>query len=112
MWDANSPVCASLDSFTQEMKVFDRSVCGREAAWFLLQACQGRRSVSDYVIEFCTLAANCSWNVSAQCNAFLKKLSETIKDELATQELPATLDTLIDLAICIDTRWHRGRSRG
>ena len=105
MWEANSPVCTSLMSFTQEMrKVFDRSVSGREAARVLLQARQGRRSVSDYAIDFRTLAASCSWNVDAQFDAFLNGLSESIKDELATRELPATLDLLIDLAIRIDTR--------
>ncbi len=105
VWEANSPVCASLDGFTQEMKkVFDRSVSGREAARVLLQARQGRRSVSDYAIDFRTLAAKCSWNVEAQYDAFLNGLSEPIKDELTTRELPATLDALIDLAIRIDSR--------
>lgn len=84
--------------------MFDRSVSGREAARVLLQARQGRRSVSDYAIDFRTLAARCSWNVDALYDAFLNGLTNTVKDELATRELPATLNSLIDLAIRIDSR--------
>lgn len=93
VWDANSPVCSFLESFTKEMKkVFDRAASGREAARVLLQKHQGRRSVFDYAIDFRTLAANCSWNVDAQYDAFLNGLSERIKDELIPCDLPATLD--------------------
>lgn len=41
-------------------KAFDWAVSGREAAWVLAEVRQGNRSVPDYSIEFCTLAAECN----------------------------------------------------
>lgn len=105
VWDAASPVCLSYAAFTEEMrKVFDRSVHGREAAREMLRVRQGKRSVSDFAIEFRTLASSTGWNQEAQYDAFFNGLSETIKDELATRELPRSFDALVDLAIRIDRR--------
>lgn len=61
-------------------------------------------SVSYHAYDFCSIAAHCSLNVDDQNDAFLKRLSETMKDEITTWELPATLDSLADLAIHTDTR--------
>ena len=67
-WEAGSPFCNNFQTFTEEMRrVFDRSMHGREAARQLLQSRQGRRSVSDYAIDFSTLATNCGWGAEAQC---------------------------------------------
>ena len=105
VWDSNSPVCLSYQAFIGEMKkVFDRSVHGREAARVMLQIRQGKRSASDYAIDFRNLATTSGWNPDAQYDAFLYGLSEAIKDEVATRELPSTFDDLVELAIRVDKR--------
>lgn len=88
-------------------RVFDRSMVGHEAAREIMLLRQGRRSLTDYAIEFRTLAASSQWNERAQFDAFLNGLSDELKDELASRELPTTLNGLIDLANRVDTRLHQ-----
>ncbi|MGL5500211.1 MAG: DUF4939 domain-containing protein, partial [Plesiomonas shigelloides] len=58
VWENQDPCCASFKTLADEMKkVFDRAVYGREAARTLMELRQGERSVSDFSIEFRTLAA-------------------------------------------------------
>lgn len=83
-------------------KVFNHSKHGREAAQKMLHVHQGTCSLSDYAIEFWTLATFSGWNTEAQFDAFFNGLAEGIKDELVTLDQPANLDALVDLAICID----------
>lgn len=54
-------------------------------------------------IDCCTLAADSGWNTVAQLATFLHGLAEPIKDQLAPLELPSGLDSLITMAIHIDT---------
>ena len=114
IWEANSAVCHDVNVFFNEMKkVFDRSFTGREAARELLHMRQGNKTVSDFAIDFRTLAATCGWNSDALYDAFLSGLSESLKDELASRELPATFDELVDLAIRLDNRLRlRWREKG
>ena len=56
------------------------------------------------------LAAESGWNTEALHSAFLNRLREVLKDELASQDNPDTLDKLIVLAIRIDN-WLRERRR-
>lgn len=111
LWYSSSPVLASFDSFTCELrKVFDHPVKGREATRRLLALCQGSQSVASFSIEFRILANECGWDESALKGIFVKGLSEQLKDELATRDEPSSLDELIALAIKIDNRL-RERSR-
>ncbi|XP_073693997.1 uncharacterized protein [Garra rufa] len=58
VWENQDPCCSSFTTLADEMKrVFDRAVTGREAARVLADLKQGERSVSDYSIDFRTLAA-------------------------------------------------------
>ncbi|KAJ8007840.1 hypothetical protein DPEC_G00098370 [Dallia pectoralis] len=105
IWELQSSVCFSYEEFTAELrKVFDSPISGREAARKLLRIRQGTGGVSNYAIDFRTLAAESMWNTGSLFGAFLNGLSEEIKDELATRELPATLEALISLAIRMDSR--------
>lgn len=105
VWQAKFPYCFNFNDFEKEMiKVFDRSVHGREAARLLVSLRQGDRSVSDYSIQFRTLAASCGWNAAAQWDQFLHGLRDEIQDEIAAQELPTEFDGLVDLAIRVDNR--------
>lgn len=65
---------------------------------------QGERHVSNFAIEFRTLAAESDWNQSALFDAYLNGLSETLKDRLAPLELSTDLGGLIALSIKIDKR--------
>ena len=83
---------------------FDRSKLGHVAGWEILRLCQGEGSVWDYAIEFQTQAIDSGWEGRALFDAFIHRLSEQVKDELLTRELPEDLDRLISLAIRIDSR--------
>ncbi|KAL2080706.1 hypothetical protein ACEWY4_024499 [Coilia grayii] len=113
VWEAGLPFCNTFQCFVDEMiKVFDRSKHGKEAARELLHLRQGARSVSDYAIQFRTLATTSGWNPEAQVDAFLNGLSERIKDELAARDLPSSFDALVDIAIRIDSRWRQRHGEG
>ncbi|KAF7644811.1 hypothetical protein LDENG_00215410, partial [Lucifuga dentata] len=93
-------------------RVFDRSVAGHEAACEIMLLRQEHRTLTDYVIEFHTLAASSQWNERALYDAFWHGLSDNLKDKLASRELPATLNQLIDLVTRVDIRLHqRARER-
>lgn len=105
VWENNHPCCSSFLTLSQEMRrVFDRTVVGREAARKLADLRQGNRSVSDYTIEFRTLAAECKWNEEAQWDMFLHGLADRVQQEVYTLELPVKLDGLIELALRVDAR--------
>uniref|UniRef100_A0A8C7X486 CCHC-type domain-containing protein n=1 Tax=Oryzias sinensis TaxID=183150 RepID=A0A8C7X486_9TELE len=111
-WQRGGATCFSLsvflDAFTQ---VFQHTKPGREAARALMRLTQGNRRVTDYAIEFRTLAAESGWNPAALVDAFLEGLSEVLKDNLAPLELPSSLEPLIALVIRIDNRLQ-DRRRG
>ncbi|KAI2653996.1 Transposon Tf2-9 polyprotein [Labeo rohita] len=73
---------------------------------------QGERSVSDYSIEFRTLAAECQWNEEAQWDRFLHGLADRVQKEIYALDLPADLNGLIDLALRVDSRLSRAERRG
>ncbi|KAL0192085.1 hypothetical protein M9458_010381, partial [Cirrhinus mrigala] len=108
VWENQHPCCASFQLLSEEMRrVFDRAVLGREAASVLADLRQGDRNVSDYSIEFRTLAAECKWNEAAQWDMFLHGLADRVQREIFTLELPADLDGLISLALRVDSRLQR-----
>lgn len=48
--------------------------------------------MSDYSIEFRTIAAESRWNADSLCDAFYHGLSGIIKNELAARDAPTGLD--------------------
>ncbi len=63
VWDAGAFFCTDFEEFRCEMtRLFDRSVKGDEAASKLAQLHQGGHSVTEYAIQFKTLAASFDWN--------------------------------------------------
>lgn len=112
VWDARAHFCSNFEDFRCEMmKLFDRSVKGDEAASRLARLRQGGRSVTEYAIQFKTLAASCGWNEEALRAMFREGLSFDIQDEIATHELPKTLEGFIDLAIRVESRLHLRQRR-
>ncbi len=100
VWENCHPCCSSFRSLSQEMRrVFDRALVGREAARMLADLRQGEQSVSDYSIQFRTLAVECEWNERAQWDMFLHGLADRIQREIDVVELPPGLDELVDLAL-------------
>lgn len=74
---------------------------------------QGKRKVSDYAIDFRTLAAESEWNPAALTDAFFQGLSESVKNQLISIDLPEDLDSLIAMAVKIDKRLtKRDQERG
>lgn len=61
---------------------------------------QGKFRVPDYAIELHTLAADSGWSKFA----FLHGMINCLKDQLASLDLPAELDSLIAQSIKIDKR--------
>lgn len=56
-WDSGAAFYSAFSSFMAEMRrVFDHSKQGQDTAQGLLQLQQEGRSVSQYAIQFCTLA--------------------------------------------------------
>lgn len=95
------------------IKVFDRSVFGKEASRQLAALHQGSRSVADYAIKFKTLAATSEWNPAALAAHFLDGLVEEVKDEIYARDPPELLDDIIELAIRLDSRMElRRKVRG
>lgn len=105
VWEAHAPFCATFEAFRNEMiKLFDRSARGEEAAAQLARLRQGKHSVTEFAIEFKTLAASCDWN-AASCRAMFRAgLNEEIQDEIATHEIPSGFDDLVDLALRVESR--------
>ena len=92
-------------------RVFDRSLRGKEAARELLYIKQGARSVYDFAIEFRTLAAAVDWNPSALYDAFYNGLNDAVVDQIASLELPDTLEGLIDLTGGVSAKEKRDKER-
>jgi hypothetical protein len=112
VWENQDPCCASFQTLSAEMRrVFDRAVAGREAARVLADLRQGERPVSDYSIEFRTLAAECHWNEEAQWDMFLHGLADRVQREIYALDLPTSLNGLIELALRVDARLCRAGGR-
>ncbi len=112
VWDARAPFCATFQDFRAEMiKLFDRSAQGDEAASQLVRLNQDGRSVTDYSIQFGTLAAACDWNEAALRARFREGLDDEIQDEIVTHELPRDFDSLVELALRVEGRLQRRRQR-
>ncbi|XDV20062.1 hypothetical protein PO909_025444 [Leuciscus waleckii] len=108
VWENQHLCCSSFQALSEEMRlVFDRAVAGREAARQLADLRQGDRSVSDYSIDFRTLATEYHWNEEAQWDMFLYGLADRIQKEIFTLDLPSKLDGLIELSLRVDARLSR-----
>ncbi len=110
VWRSRAPCFATFVDFCQEMtKLFDRSSQGDEAVAQLSRLSQRKCSVTDFAIQFQTLAAACGWNEGALRARFHEGLDEAIADELAAVDLPRELDNLINLALRVEGRLNRRR---
>ncbi|XDV37137.1 hypothetical protein PO909_006790 [Leuciscus waleckii] len=112
VWQNQHSCCSSFQALEQEIRrVFDRGVVGREAARQLADLRQNNNSVSDYSIQFRTLAAECKWNEEVQWDMFLHGLADRVQKEIYTLDLPKTLDELVELALRVDARLQQREHR-
>ncbi|KAI2649094.1 Transposon Tf2-9 polyprotein [Labeo rohita] len=70
---------------------------------------KGSRSVAEYSVEFCIIAAEPGWNDVSLQELFLNGLSDRIKDELAVKDRCDSLDSLVSLSITLDNRLREHR---
>lgn len=97
----------------QLKKTFVHAVSEASIARKLLNLRQGRRSIADYLIDFRTAAAAAGWSDRALQVVYLQSLNETMKDQLAYRDEPATFEELASLTLRIDNRLReRERERG
>lgn len=102
-WSRGSSICDSLKDFIDSLRgVFDPISPDRDKARALSNIRQGTDPVCDYAIRFRTLATDSGWNSAALYDVFLRGLSDPIQDLLVPLDSPATLDSLINLAIRTD----------
>ncbi len=107
VWENRHPCCSSFHSLSQEMRrVFDSRAGRARGSAHAGRSRQGEQSVSDYSIQFRTLAAECEWNEKAQWDMFLHGLADRIQQEIDVVELPLGLNELVDLAYA----WMHGFS--
>ena len=101
----------SYGEFLSEFQhVFDHPSRSSEAATRLNLLRQGRRPVSEYAIDFRTLAVESGWNEAALRSRFMHGLSEQLRDELVYRDEPGSLDELIALCIRLDNRIRERRA--
>ncbi|MGL4250315.1 MAG: DUF4939 domain-containing protein, partial [Aeromonas sp.] len=104
-WETEVDWIQRFTLFKEEMlRVFDRSAQGTEVSRLLSSLHQGRGSVTDFAIEFCTLATTSGWNEPALHARFLEGLNAEVHDEIYSREIPAGLDDLMSLALRIERR--------
>ncbi|KAI2657484.1 Retrovirus-related Pol polyprotein from transposon 17.6 [Labeo rohita] len=75
--EKQAPYCATFE--LEMIKVFDCSVAGEETASQLVRLRQGESSVTDFSIQFWTLAVLCGWNEAAlwdECSALVDSRAE------------------------------------
>lgn len=78
------------------------TVQNEDASELLLSPTQGDHHATEYAFEFRTITASSGWTEPVLKAAFHHGLNEDILTELACQDKNVTLDSLIDLAICLD----------
>lgn len=69
----------------------------------LLSIRQGKWRVSEYALDFCIMVAESGWNETAPQAVFRNGLNENIFTELACSDNSLNFDSLIELAIRLDS---------
>lgn len=90
---------AFLDNFHC---VFDKGSSPDSAAHRMFTLKQGKRSVANFSVDFWILAVETGWEEKVLRGAFLNSLNGGLKRELATKELPKTLEALVNMCIRLD----------
>ncbi len=80
MWKQNGPVTQSLNAFTTHFReVFGRPVGDASVGEQLYHLKQGKTSVQDYALRFCTLAASSGWNERSLLTTYRQGLEPSLR---------------------------------
>ncbi|KAK3516827.1 hypothetical protein QTP70_023701 [Hemibagrus guttatus] len=105
IWTHNSPIVTSLPSFIEHFKeVFGKPAWDSSVGERLCRLKQGVMSVSDYALQFRTLAAASGWNEQALITTYRQGLDPRIRLHLAAYEDSIELEKFIQLSIRFATR--------
>lgn len=109
--EQKSPVINSVDAFFEALaQLYEDPQCVATAEATLHALQQGWRPVEDYTVDLRKWSADTGWNEAALRYHYRLGLSESLKDELARVETPATLEVLIQLYSSIDAYGNDGLS--
>ncbi|KAK3542360.1 hypothetical protein QTP86_025865 [Hemibagrus guttatus] len=112
IWTHNSPIVTSLPSFIEHFKeVFGKPAWDSSVGERLCRLKQGVMSVSDYALQFRTLAAASGWNEQALITTYRQGLDPRIRLHLAAYEDSIELEKFIQLSIRF-APLHAAVSRG
>jgi len=105
LWNLNNPAVSSLSSFTTHFKeVFGKPAWDSSIGERLCKLKQGSLTVSDYALQFRTLAAASGWNEQAMITTYRQGLDPHVRLHLAAYEDSIGLEKFIQLSIRFATR--------
>ncbi|KAK3554203.1 hypothetical protein QTP70_020091 [Hemibagrus guttatus] len=100
LWTHNNPIVSSLPRFIEHLKeVFGKPEWDSSLDERLCCLKQGSMSVSDYALQFRTLAAASGWNKQALITTYRQGLDPRVRLHLAAYEDSIGLERFIQLSI-------------
>ncbi|KAK3531899.1 hypothetical protein QTP70_034403, partial [Hemibagrus guttatus] len=100
LWTQNHPIMSSLPRFIEHFKeVFGQPERDSSLGERLCRLKQGSMSVSEYALQFRTLAAASGWNEQALITMYLQGLDPRVRLHLAAYEDSIGLERFIQLSI-------------
>ena len=104
--DETSTMFASFESFAQKLENVFGEVDEQRSAERKLQRLRQSGPVSEYYAKFRSYASKLDWANAPLCVMFYNGLKEGVKDEMAREEWPETIDGFATKAARIDERLH------
>ncbi|KAK3535066.1 hypothetical protein QTP70_003030 [Hemibagrus guttatus] len=105
IWTQNNPIVTSLPNFVEHFKeVFGKPAWDSLIGERLCRLKQGVMSISDYALQFRTLAAASGWKEQALITTYHQGLDPRIRLHLAAYEDSIGLEKFIQLSIRFTTR--------
>ncbi|KAK3553387.1 hypothetical protein QTP70_003551 [Hemibagrus guttatus] len=105
LWSQSNPMMSSLSAFTRHFReVFGRPEGDSSVGERLCRIKQGNLSVSEYALQFRTLAAASGWNEQALITTYRQGLDPQVRLHLAAHEDSMGLEKFIQLSIRFATR--------
>ncbi len=102
IWNAQSSLVNSFDAFSAHFKeVFGLSTGSFFMADQLIRLRQGTSSVSNYTLQFCTLAASCGWKEMVLITAYRQGLGPQIKIQMVIYDDNVGLESCMQTAVKI-----------
>ncbi|KAK3567320.1 hypothetical protein QTP86_019098 [Hemibagrus guttatus] len=117
LWSQNHPAAQSYSGFIEHFKeVFGKPSWDSSIGEELCKLKQDKMTVSEYALQFRTLAAKSGWNEQALLAAYRQGLDPQVRLHLAVYKDAMGLERLIQLSIHVATRMqscvgeHQGQS--